>query len=910
MPKYHSTGIEMRLGVTSLADTVGKDLKRRKNEAARSSELFEERLRKSEFLREENVVFPGDTNGFRVNFMKSRFPFLQVQVGGDIDRGIRERALLRPAQTASRRSEDDKNNLTATPSTAYRTDRHVTPAHSFLSPLSATLPIPSPYLDKALRSSVLKDDRAIPGALVLHILLSQQTFLESFEDGKPQNLMIDVFFNGMLASSILMQLRDCTSGVKSMHQIVTGTRADWLIERPWVIMPPGKAANGTIRGDRKAVGAKERWEQICAALMKEANERGFNKWRERPPSADYLEGLAAMSMPDGVGAMQRPGGRTFGVIDVVVTAGKGQKITGDYLKEPTRLPDGRYRKRKEVEGRSSEQDDGIGMAQESSLAKGQTTMDQDAEGETDGELEQRLPASLQLPPVPPPYPSFLPQQAALPQSSTPSFLDYTSEMDAHFPSTISMEPIEGQVPFRGPSTQAQGVVDPSLVFDPFPAPNLSTSEARRMSNSNASMPLYNMAAPLSEISTLGMPGRGAFATPASLTDISPLAQRNRSREHVFFECSPFPAPPLSLPNFPLIGPVRHRGPLPPVGLFSALPRPKPKMPTDSGQVDPGQPRASFLMSRLFIIGKNGTIVIDHRWPIAQRIAIRQKPKMQTRSSVRKRQDTSDSEYMDSRASTKRRKGSGRVRMATPPPTSSSEGNLDKPLNVDKSIRGAIHDSKSPHADTNVLGIHGPKADPFILDGPEEILRRQERPTRVQASIAPVLAPHPSSAPQGISTPMGARIPWLSDLFNSHSGSSPLSSAPSSPEPASGQLSASDMNPASTPLQPKAPRPAPAQRPPHTPYAPPQPRSMSKQSSSQPSHAASIFGSRPRSTGQRTRRGPSIIPTDNPRLNQDCVICFAEGSEEDAPVLRQVKCERQGVFAEDMVVVGMRFFVSG
>lgn len=51
-------------------------------------------------------------------------------------------------------------------------------------------------------------------------------------------------------------------------------------------------------------------------------------------------------------------------------------------------------------------------------------------------------------------------------------------------------------------------------------------------------------------------------------------------------------------------------------------------------------------------------------------------------------------------------------------------------------------------------------------------------------------------------------------------------------------------------------------------------------------------------------------TDNPSLNQDCVICLAESENGAAPVLRQVKSEKQGIFAEEEVVVGMRFFVAG
>jgi hypothetical protein len=50
--------------------------------------------------------------------------------------------------------------------------------------------------------------------------------------------------------------------------------------------------------------------------------------------------------------------------------------------------------------------------------------------------------------------------------------------------------------------------------------------------------------------------------------------------------------------------------------------------------------------------------------------------------------------------------------------------------------------------------------------------------------------------------------------------------------------------------------------------------------------------------------------DNPPLNQDCVIAFAESADGETAVLRQVKCEKPGVFTEDMIVCGMRFFIAG
>jgi hypothetical protein len=61
------------------------------------------------------------------------------------------------------------------------------------------------------------------------------------------------------------------------------------------------------------------------------------------------------------------------------------------------------------------------------------------------------------------------------------------------------------------------------------------------------------------------------------------------------------------------------------------------------------------------------------------------------------------------------------------------------------------------------------------------------------------------------------------------------------------------------------------------------------------------------------RSPDRLKTvSNPLLNQNCVIAFAESEDKDSEqgVLRQVRSERQGVFAEQYVVFATRFFVAG
>jgi hypothetical protein len=139
-----------------------------------------------------------------------------------------------------------------------------------------------------------------------------------------------------------MPTHDVRSGVKGYHQVFAGTRVDFLAERPWIILRPGLAADGTVRkGSTKTRSAEQRWAQICMALQDEARERGTNAEGGMPPTAEFLSALATMPMPEQVRDMQEAGGKVFGTVDVVITAGEGRKLVSGigYLKAPRRLAD-------------------------------------------------------------------------------------------------------------------------------------------------------------------------------------------------------------------------------------------------------------------------------------------------------------------------------------------------------------------------------------------------------------------------------------------------------------------------------------------------------------------------------------------------------------------------------------------
>lgn len=293
MPVYHARSIAVQLASMPLGETTTSDVVLKKGDVAkRQSEAAEKKLLNSVYLNERRVLFPGDRDGFELNWLGDT-PFMQTQVDACF--------LQSPGSYASDHGQ------------AYGTPKHN--RHH---------------------------------ALALHVKLSDKAFLSGFS-GKI-HLKIEVLFNGQLSTCSLIHTNDIRSGAKSLHQIFAGSRVDFLAERPWVLLPPHTNANGGTRRFRKTIPPTERWREVSAAIQTEAEERGTDKYGGLPPSAAFLHALASMEMPECVSAMQKPGGRKFGVIDVIITAGYGNKITTgtSYLKRPQRLKDLNYAVRAEI----------------------------------------------------------------------------------------------------------------------------------------------------------------------------------------------------------------------------------------------------------------------------------------------------------------------------------------------------------------------------------------------------------------------------------------------------------------------------------------------------------------------------------------------------------------------------------
>lgn len=109
----------------------------------------------------------------------------------------------------------------------------------------------------------------------------------------------------------------------------SGRKIGRLVEKPWVIVPPDQNPDGTFREDHRGeeayAGAQPRWTAISEALEAEAKRIGRDEFGAFSLLGEYLTALANLAMPPGVEEMQKAGSREFGMVDVVVIAGKGVK---------------------------------------------------------------------------------------------------------------------------------------------------------------------------------------------------------------------------------------------------------------------------------------------------------------------------------------------------------------------------------------------------------------------------------------------------------------------------------------------------------------------------------------------------------------------------------------------------------
>jgi hypothetical protein len=979
MPIYHARGVSVRLGVLPLYDTITPTIVLKKGDLAkRQCENAENKLLKSELMPEERVLFPGNERHFELHWLGGA-PFMQAQIGNPLfgEERVEDSANVRRRHSATNATDITGRDLFA---------------------------------------------------LSLHVNLSDRTFVSGLDDRNKLHLKVDVLFNGQLSGCSFLPHSNVRTGVKSLHQIFTGSRVDFLAERPWVILPPHFAADGFPSKRKGSTSIEKRWDDICDALMRESDERGTDKQGNIPPSARFLKALATTQMPAQVSGMQEPGSKDFGVIDVVISAGDGRKVTSGagYLKAPQRLLDTNFPLRNTFQGAGeshvtsgylatasdANQDMSVSAAEMSDInAEGG---DSDSEYEPQQKRRALAPRILSL--CSDPFSS--PEHGRNGPKELPNHVRHDSFGRTAFGTPLSLDPFSSSslnfahTPRMRPSPYNYQFSDPVLEEDipsaliklpsfdnapflsnPLPQslPNTYGSftqsfpqQAPQVQPSNYVLGLKSTPVPLaidelpcmSSTVSAHMPPIVPAATrvwpepPSSLRRQGSLHSQSRVPNKLPPSISPGHYNCTTLGGLPFASPYDRRlsMPLPPTGFFSVPTKPRSSTsPSKKTRSESQTSQEGLLLKRLIVKGKDDAILVDRRWPSTQRItakSCRVGPDNTARSSAcisiagssgpqettfvqgsstvtthvghpsRNHKSTlSSSGGEDFRMETLSNSNEnspwsqhpaksevlGTVKIGSPTTKDSSAPGKDKKTSA-SDVKPVIPQCRIT-SNTNILGVQGPKATTFWFEDPEEIMREAARLRRSRSSVK---RKHTSGVSKGA---VPRQVTNVVDTVPTGS-SSPLSSVPTTPDPEEKPQTTSNAPPTleitdSVPQADGSSDPTVSTASPRELATSPEevaltsPQRRAPDCTIMPTQSLSASAKKRKAAPARylprQPRSPNRLKTvSNPPLNQNCVIAFAESKDKDSErgVLRQVRSERQGVFAEQYVVFASRFFVAG
>jgi hypothetical protein len=177
---------------------------------------------------------------------------------------------------------------------------------------------------KQISTSVLKKEeelRAIrESALLLRVDIQEQKdklprWPRAVNSNAVPELKVEVFLHGELADVVFLnKSRNAVQLHDDTMLIFHGTRVAPQLERPWVYRADQNDGQGEMT-------AAQRWLTYQESLKEEARQRGTNKYGAPPPSAEFLQALSMLDLPDHLKHHAH-----LSIIDVVITTGKGKKF--------------------------------------------------------------------------------------------------------------------------------------------------------------------------------------------------------------------------------------------------------------------------------------------------------------------------------------------------------------------------------------------------------------------------------------------------------------------------------------------------------------------------------------------------------------------------------------------------------
>lgn len=388
MPKYHSAGIHVALSVSDIALSTTPDADTCKTAKAKENICKADLALANGFLLNERPVSIDGRSSMGFLGAEKDEPFFLVHVNG-------EKLHRKPRGTHIRASEDGvetgcKNNAADASEveryfssftdvstlqgfettfgdnydvysgfTRTKNDkgngRTIRNRHSSKSVLEKCQPTKSSHAtsssilndiespvnnDVSKRVSTQNDRKDASQAVTLKVGIDPESHIwHGAKHSAAFDIKIEVFYNGEFAACRLLTSKSRNSARGNLTSYFSGKRIHRMAEHAWKVTFEDKDLD--LRDKENFIG---RWHTIGTMLREEANLRELNEFNQKTPTGQFLANLSELDMPEALQHVGTESNHRMGIIDVVISLGKGRKFMSNsyYLAQPTRLPDPNY----------------------------------------------------------------------------------------------------------------------------------------------------------------------------------------------------------------------------------------------------------------------------------------------------------------------------------------------------------------------------------------------------------------------------------------------------------------------------------------------------------------------------------------------------------------------------------------
>lgn len=357
MPTYKSRTVDATLYVAKLADTLSPNFDELKGTAYHHDAKQREKiLSTGDPLYERPIGADGsETRTIRFIGEFKDMPFLLAEAGEHIVHGSEKYSIVPTIETPPPKTavpdlamEDTNMDDGSSPLTSLgNTPSFHTPQSSFIQDSQQEdKPRHDSVIDSILtgQTSSMSAPQMLPGFKSKQYqrdpLVEAQALSLTLEFGcnscpKNQDLKMEVFLNGALVDSEYINTKRYSLLSQVHKQHFHGNRLHVQVEKPWIYRGADQASQSQLTGE-------ERWAAVGASLAEEVNFRGCNAKGMPWPSAEYLNALSSVALPDCSKEMAQSS-----IIDVVVTSGRGCKFNGGnhpFLTGPLRMSNPKLQK--------------------------------------------------------------------------------------------------------------------------------------------------------------------------------------------------------------------------------------------------------------------------------------------------------------------------------------------------------------------------------------------------------------------------------------------------------------------------------------------------------------------------------------------------------------------------------------